>query len=174
MDGATIGIVARFQEADGKKDIVPFFKRNGSTWAAGIELNPRPLFGLDKLATHPKDKAVFIVEGEKSAAALQSIGIAAVSSLGGSQAAKQADWTPLSGYKLVYLLPDADEPGEHYMQDVYRALMALESPPPCKVVVLSGLPVAGDVVDWIQSLISDWNGYTPIDKRLYEPLREEL
>ncbi|MGZ5573930.1 MAG: DUF3987 domain-containing protein [Methylobacter sp.] len=174
MDGAPFGVVARYQDVDGKKEVVPFFKRNGSIWAAGIELKPRPLFGLDKLAAHPKDKAVFIVEGEKSAAALQSIGITAVSSLGGSQAAKQADWTALNGFKLAYLLPDADKPGEHYMQDVYRALMVLESPPQCKVVVLSGLPVAGDVVDWVQSLINDWNGYTPIDENLHEALREEL
>lgn len=174
MDGAPFGAVGRYQDADGKKDVVPFFKRNGATWAAGIELNPRPLFGLNKLAAQPKDKAVFIVEGEKSAAAMQSIGIAAVSSLGGSQAAKQADWTPLNDYKMVYLLPDNDEPGEHYMQDVYRALSALESPPQCKVVVLSGLPVAGDVVDWIQSLISDWDGYAAIDEDLHEALKEEL
>lgn len=173
-DGAPFGVVGRYQDADGKKDIVPFFNRNGATWTAGIELSPRPLFGLDKLAAHPKNKAIFIVEGEKSAAALHSIGIAAVSSLGGSQAAKQTDWTPLNGYKLVYLLPDADEPGEHYMQDVYRALAVLKSPPQCKVVVLSGLPVAGDVVDWVQSLIDDWNGYTPIDESLHEALREEL
>jgi hypothetical protein len=173
-DGAPFGAVGRYQDGDGKKDIVPFFKRKGSIWTAGLELNPRLLFGLDKLAMHPKDKAVFIVEGEKSAAALQSIGITAVSSLGGSQAAKQTDWTPLSSYKLVYLLPDADEPGKHYMQDVYRALSALESPPQCKVVVLSGLPVAGDVVDWIQSLISDWDGYTPIAENLHQALKEEL
>ncbi|MDP1667089.1 MAG: DUF3987 domain-containing protein [Methylobacter sp.] len=173
-DGAPFGVVGRYQDGSGKKEIVPFFKRNGATWAAGITLNPRPLFGLDKLATHPRDKAVFVVEGEKSAAALQSIGITAVSSLGGSQAANQADWTPLNGYKLAYLLPDADEPGEHYMQDVYRALMALDSPPQCKVVVLSGLPVKGDVVDWLQSFINDWDGYAPIAENLHEALREEL
>jgi hypothetical protein len=173
-DGVPVGYVGRYQEADGKKDIVPFFKRKGAAWAAGIELNPRPLFGLDKLAAHPEEKAVFIVEGEKSAAALQSIGIAAVTSLGGSQAAKLADWTPLSGYKLVYLLPDADEPGEHYMKDAYQALMALDSPPQCKVVVLSGLPTAGDVVDWVQSLINGFDGYAPIAENVHKALREEL
>jgi len=88
-DGAPLGVVGRYQDKTGKKDIVPFFKPNGATWAAGIELNPRPLFGLDKLAAHPKNKAVFIVEGEKSAAALQSIGIMAVTSLGGSQSANK-------------------------------------------------------------------------------------
>jgi hypothetical protein len=167
MDGAPLGVVGRYQDGTGKKDIVPHFKRNGSGWVAGIELTPRPLFGLDKLATHPTDKAVFIVEGEKAAAALQSLGISAVSSLGGSRAAKQADWTPLSGYKLVYLLPDADEPGEHYIKDIHAALMALEQPPAVKVLRLPDLPEAGDVVDWLQNHAPDWDGLEPfpaIDK----------
>ncbi len=160
-DGAPFGVVGRYQDRDGKKDIVPFFKRNGSGFVAGIELNPRPLFGLDKLAAQPKDKAVFIVEGEKSAAALHSIGVCAVTSLGGSQAANKADWMPLNGYKLVYLLPDNDEPGTHYMRDVVAALMALESPPAVKVLHLSGLPAAGDVVDWLKNHAPDWDGLEP-------------
>ncbi|MDP2201771.1 MAG: hypothetical protein Q8K07_07115 [Methylicorpusculum sp.] len=110
MDGAPFGVVGRYQNGSEKKDIVPFFKRNGASWAAGIELNPRPLFGLDKLAQQSKDKAVLIVEGEKAAAALHSLGVCAVTSLGGSQSASKADWTPLNGYQHVVLLPDNDEP----------------------------------------------------------------
>lgn len=169
-----IGFVCRYQDGDEKKDIVPYFKHNGTTWTAGIDLSPRPLFGLDKLAAHPKDKAVFIVEGEKSAAALQSMGIAAISSIGGSQAAKQADWTPLNGYKMVYLLPDNDEPGEHYARDVYGALMALVVPPQVKVLRLSGLPDKGDIVDWVHGWIGGWDGYSPIDEIHKKGLREEL
>lgn len=174
MDGAPFGVVGRYQDDSGKKDIVPFFKRNGSGWTAGIELNPRPLYGLDKLANYPKDKAVFIVEGEKAAAALNGIGICAVSSLGGSQAANKADWMPLNGYKQAYLLPDNDEPGEHYAQDVYRALSALELPPAVKVLRLDGLPEGGDIVDWLQGFLTDWDGYTPIDESLHKALKEEL
>jgi hypothetical protein len=66
-DGAPIGVVGRYQNGSDKKDILPFFKRNGSGWAAVIELTPRPLFDLGKLAAHPKDKTVFIAEGEKAA-----------------------------------------------------------------------------------------------------------
>jgi len=95
-DGEPFGVVGRYQDGNGKKEIVPFFKPNGSSFAAGIELNPRPLFGLDKLAAQPKDKAVFFVEGEKSAAALHSIGVCAITSLGGSQSAGKADWMPLN------------------------------------------------------------------------------
>jgi hypothetical protein len=168
--------VARYQAADhtGKKDIVPFFKRKGSDFTPGIDLNPRPLFGLDKLAAQPKDKAVFIVEGEKAAAALQGLGFCVITSLGGSQAASKADWTPLCGFKLVYLLPDQDEPGEHYARDVYRALMALESPPAVKVVRLSGLMPGGDAVDWLQTWLADWDGYAAIDATHHESLKEEF
>ena len=174
-DGAPFGVVARYQDADGKKDIVPFFKRNGATWAAGIELNPRPLYGLNRLATHSKDKAVFVVEGEKAAAALQGMGITAVSSLGGSQAASKADWAALSGCKMVYLLPDNDKPGEHYARDVYAALMALELPPQVKVLRLSGLPDKGDIVDWIKSWGGyAWDEYEPIPEAMHQSLKEAL
>jgi hypothetical protein len=161
MDGAALGHVGRYEDEDGKKEIIPYFKLNGSGWKPGIELIPRPLFGLERLAAHPKDgKAIFIVEGEKAAAALHSLGITAVSSLGGSQAASKADWTPLNGIKTAFLVPDNDPPGEHYIKDVYQCLMALEQPPKVKVLRLDGLSEAGDIVDWLQNLSPDWNGYS--------------
>ena len=103
------------------------------------------------------------------------MGIAAVSSLGGSQAAKQADWKPLKGYKMVYLLPDNDEPGEHYARDVYGALMVLELPPQVKVLRLSGLPDKGDIVDWIKSWGGyAWDGYEPIPAAMHQSLKAAL
>jgi len=173
-DGAPFGVVGRYQDGSGKKEIVPFFKRNGSGFAAGIELNPRQLFGLDKLSEQPNDKAVFIVEGEKSAAALHSIGVCAITSLGGSQSASKADWMPLNGYKTVYLLPDNDEPGTHYMHDVYTALSALELPPAVKVLNLPDLPPAGDVVDWLQNHSPDWDGLQPFPTDSKAWARSEL
>jgi len=156
QNGDLLGAVARYQNAEGKKEIVPFFKSNGGdVFLSGIDLNPRPLFGLYRLANHEKNKAVFIVEGEKCAAALQSLGLCAVTSLGGSNAAKQTDWTPLNGFKSVFLLPDNDEAGEHYAQDVYRALTTLTSPPEVKILRLAGLPEAGDIVDWLQVQIME-------------------
>jgi hypothetical protein len=173
-DGAPFGVVGRYQNGTDKKDIVPYFNKNGSGFTAGVSLNPRPLFGVEKLATHAKDKAFFVVEGEKSAAALQQLGICAVTSLGGSNAADKADWTPINGYKMAYLLPDNDDPGEHYAQEVCKALMALESPPSIKVLHLAGLPLGGDIVDWIQAFIAGWDGYAPLPENSIEALKEEL
>lgn len=174
MDGTPFGAVGRYQKGNGKKDVVPFFKPNGTGWTMGIDINPRPLYGLDKLAGHPQDKAIFIVEGEKAAAAIHSLGVVAITSIGGSQAANRADWTPLSGYKTVYLLPDNDDPGEKYAQDVLRALTALQSPPTVKVLRLDTLPTGGDIVDWLQGWIGNWDGYQPIPENLHKDLKEKL
>ncbi|KJV05170.1 YfjI family protein [Methylocucumis oryzae] len=173
-DGSVFGHVGRYQNGDGKKDIVPFFKSNGSGFHAGIDAETRPLFGLERLANHPIDKAVFIVEGEKSAAALHGLGIVAVTSLGGAQAANKADWTPLNGFKLAYLLPDNDEPGKHYARDVYAALSALAAPPAVKVLRLPDLPDGGDVVDWLQGFEPDWDGYLPFPESSTSWAKSEL
>ena len=173
-DGVPLGVVGRYEDKTGKKETVPFFKRNGESWTPGIDLTPRPLFGLDKLAAHLKDKAVFIVEGEKCAAALQSIGLTAVASIGGSMAAKKADWTPLDGYKLVYLLPDNDPSGEKYAGDVCEILALLDQPPEVKTVRLPGIGSGGDVIDWLQGWLDNWDGYAPIADELHENLKAKL
>ncbi|WP_415878780.1 DUF3987 domain-containing protein [Methylomonas sp. TEB] len=172
--GEALGVVGRYQVEGSKKDVVPFFRRRGADWTPGIDANPRPLFGLDRLAAHDKAKAVFIVEGEPCATALQSIGLCAVTSLGGSQAAKKADWTPLNGFGAVYILPDNDEPGERYAADVAECLAALPQPPKIKTVRLPNLDKGSDVVDWLEGWVSGWDRFAPIDSGLHEALQAKL
>jgi len=170
--GEPLGYVARFDD-DIKKEIVPYFKQiNGHGWQHGSATEPRPLFGLDVLNQAEHKRAVFIVEGEKAAAALQSLGLVAITSQGGSNAAHKADWKPLNGRELVYLLPDNDEPGEGYIKAVTTILISLDSPPALSIVRLPNLPPAGDIVDWITSKIDevllDWDGYEPIPKSVID------
>ena len=164
--GEPLGCVARF-DADGKKEVVPYFKRmNGHGWQSGSAAEPRPLFGLDVLAQADIARAVFVVEGEKSAAALQSLGLVAITSQGGSNAAAKAEWKPLEGRQHVYILPDHDEPGEGYIKAVTAILSGLDKPPAVSVVRLPDLPQGGDVVDWIAARIDDafleWDGFQPV------------
>ena len=164
--GDPLGYVARF-DAGGKKEVVPYFKRvNGHGWQSGSADDPRPLFGLDVLAQADIARAVFVVEGEKAAAALQSLGLVAITSQGGSNAADKADWKPLAGRERVYLLPDNDEPGESYAKAVAAILAGLENPPAVSVVRLPNLPPSGDVADWIFSYINDafldWDSFQPV------------
>ena len=71
-------------------------------------------------------------------------------------------------------MPDKDNAGEDYMRDVYGALIVLPEPPSIKVLRLEGLPDKGDIVDWVKSFISEWDGYTPIAENLHTPLKQEL
>lgn len=165
MQGEIIGHVARFDDGE-KKDVVPFFKRNGQGFDMGAAAEPRPLFGLDVLAKADPARAVFIVEGEKAAAALHSLGLIALSSQGGSNAATKADWNPLQGHKNVLLMPDNDESGEAYVKAVAGILSRFENPPALSVVRLPNLPEAGDVVDWISARLNDalldWDEFEPV------------
>ena len=52
-------------------------------------------------------------------------------------------------------------------------LSALETPPVIKIVRLQGLPPGGDIVDWLQSRQSNWDGYAPLND-VTGSLREEL
>jgi len=170
--GEPIGYVARFDDGK-KKEIVPYFKRiNGHDWQSGSATEPRALFGLDVLNQADLKRGVFIVEGEKAAAALRSLGLMAITSQGGSNAAHKTDWKPLNERERVYLLPDNDEAGESYIKAVTAILMSLDKPPALSVVRLPNLPLAGDIVDWITSKIDkvlmDWDGYEPIPKSVID------
>ena len=164
--GEIIGHVARF-DGGGKKDVVPYFKRNGDAFDVGAATEPRPLFGLEVLAQADRNRAVFVVEGEKKAAALHSMGLVAVTSQGGSNAAAKADWKPLEGRGHIFILPDSDEAGEGYAKFVSAILASFTKPPTVQLVRLPNLSDAGDVVDWIAAQLKDalldWDGFVPVN-----------
>mgnify|MGYP000868687323 FL=1 len=169
--GEPIGIVARF-DGHQRKQVVPFFRpRNGHAFKAGGPTAP-VLFGLDTLQGNAAP--AFVTEGEKKAAALHSLGLAAVSAQGGANKAAGGDWVALAGVPQVYMLPDNDRPGEGYARDVARALARLEPALAVKVARLPDLPEKGDVVDWLQARVPGWNGFDPIPEDRRGELRADL
>ena len=169
--GAPQGVVARFDGPKGEKQVIPYFKpHNGHAFKAGGPACP-VLFGRNTLAP---GKTAFVVEGEKAAAALHSLGLAAVSAQGGANKAAGGAWDALAGVPTIYLLPDNDRPGEGYARDVARALARLELAPMVKVARLPGLPEKGDVVDWLQARVPGWNGFDPIPEDRRGELRTDL
>ncbi len=121
--GELLGHVARV-ETDGGKEVIPqTFCRlpDGSTaWKWLSFPKPRPLYGLDRLATAPAANVV-IVEGEKAADAGQRLladsGVIVISWPGGGNAAKHVEWSALAGRKIV-AWPDADGPGLDAMEGI--------------------------------------------------------
>ncbi|HOF62211.1 MAG TPA: DUF3987 domain-containing protein [Candidatus Latescibacteria bacterium] len=173
-DGNIVGYVARYGDADGKV-VIPYFKRTGNRWAPGTLGTPTPPFGLPSLKRASLPRVVFVVEGEKCAAALHSLGFACVTSQGGCEAAHKSDWTPLGPFGNVCILPDNDAPGKHYCDEVVMELRQLPGNREITVCQLPGLPERGDVVDWFATrLTKPWDGYTPVPREPGDGLDDEF
>lgn len=115
-------------------------------WAATAPPKPWPLYNQKRLAAADR---IVVVEGERCVHALHNLGIVATTSPGGANNAANADWSPLSG-KRVVLWPDHDDAGRKYADAVAAALEAF---PGCKVQRIDpanlGVLTKGDAVDFI-------------------------
>lgn len=147
-DGRRLGYIYRFVTSDDGKEIVPLTwckHRDKEKWEwRWISFpDPRPLYGLDRLAAKP-EAMVFVSEGEKCAdvghEALDEY--ASVSWPGGGNAVKKADWSPLAGRQLL-IWADADaqhekltkEEGEAGVDPLSKPLLPLEKQPGWKTAL---------------------------------------
>lgn len=143
-DGVAVGVVVRWNLPGGRKTIIPVSRRPDG-WVIGGMPVPRPLYRLPEVIAAAR---VFVCEGEKACEAGRSLGLTCTSSAHGSQSAGKSDWTPLAG-KEVVILPDNDAAGEAYAEDVISILSNLRPTPTIKVVRLPGLPLGGDLADFV-------------------------
>ncbi len=83
-------------------------------------------------------ETVFVVEGEKDVATLESLNLVATCNPGGS-----GKWLPSYNVhfkeKRVIILPDNDEPGRSHALDVAQHLYGVAAT--IKVIELPGLPI---------------------------------
>ncbi|MCC3862641.1 AAA family ATPase [Pseudemcibacter aquimaris] len=138
-DGQLLACVYRYDTEAGK-EFRPWDVQSRKMKAPDI----RPLYNLPEIV---KSGRVILVEGEKCADALGSIGIAATTAMFGAKAPlDKTDWSPLKG-KQVIIWPDHDEAGRVYAQ---KLLAALPSFGVASVTVLSipaGKPEKWDAAD---------------------------
>ena len=144
-DGTLVGRVVRVDK-DGSKAIRPLALKDGR-WHRTAMPVPRPLYGLRALS--PNDQqTVFVFEGEKCADEARRIGLQATTSAGGSNAAKQTDWSPLAGRDVI-IVPDNDDAGEGYFQAVSDALAMLTPKVNVRVLRIPNADAGHDIADWI-------------------------
>lgn len=113
-EGRVIGAVCRFKTSTGGKEDLPVcYARNEqagkSDWRWLSFGEPRPLYGLDRLAKL-RTAPVLIVEGEKCADAAHALlgdSYVCMTWPGGCKAVHKADWSPMAG-RTVYFWPDQD------------------------------------------------------------------
>lgn len=127
--GAVLGYVYRFRTSNGGKETLPLSwcrhrETGAEEWHWLSFREPRPLYGLDRLAAKP-DAVALVVEGEKcaDAAAAELPELAVVSWPGGGKAVKKADFSPLFGRKVI-VWPDADAKREPLTKAEKDALAA--------------------------------------------------
>lgn len=101
------------------------------------------LYRLPELASRPDDP-VFVVEGEKDADRLLSLGLLATTNPMGAGKWREGYAKWLDG-RTVYVIPDNDKAGEDHAQDITASI------PRAKIVRLPGLPRKGDVSDWLDA-----------------------
>jgi len=119
MSGDILGYVCRFETNEGKEIRPLTLWTNGWQWK-GFE-KPRPLFGLENLK--PLSDIV-IVEGEKSAEALQNVvpeNTCVLTWPGGSNGHQHAKWGLLKARNII-IWPDADEPGFKAANEIKKIL----------------------------------------------------
>lgn len=111
---------------------------------------PWPLYNLTNVT---QAETVVICEGEKCTDALTRYGFVATTSPGGSKNAKNADWSPLAGKKII-LWPDCDAAGRSYAADVESILESLNPVPRISVLdpVQLDLAESEDVADFVSQL----------------------
>lgn len=158
-DGKPIGVVARYESADGRKAVRPFThgrrqwtdrggnERDATGWHARAMPEPRPIFNLTELRWR-KDADVILVEGEKTACAARLLfpDLVAITSVGGSQAASKTDWRPLRGRRIT-IWPDHDAAGRAYALAVVDHARAAGAATVAVVTVPEDWPEGWDLAD---------------------------
>lgn len=136
--------VARFNNADGSKDVMPIRMVDGKPkWKGYTGTEKRPLYNLGKLHSCP-GRPVLVVEGEKTADAAAKLFPEWVVTtwMGGTANVRKADWTILIERRTqVVLWADADEPGRKAM--AYLAQLI----PNANRVATTDLPDKWDLAD---------------------------
>jgi len=153
--GNEVGIVVRWNttSTNGKpaKIVRPFSLIDGA-WVNKAMPAPRPLWHLPELLALPSGAWIYVCEGEKAAEAARAIGVVATTSAGGSKAAAHTDWSPVRE-KVVVVLPDNDEPGEAYADEVVELCQKAGAEMVCVLRLWEhwpAQPLAGDIVDVLE------------------------
>lgn len=93
-------------------------------------------------------KPVYVVEGEKDADRLASLGLIATCNAGGAGKWKPCHSEHFKG-RVVVCIPDNDKAGREHVQKVVKSLKGIAAH--IRILELPGLPEKGDVSDWLDA-----------------------
>lgn len=141
-DGKLLACVYRYDTPEGKE-----YRPWNLATRSNTMPNPRPLYHLPEIA---QADIVVLVEGEKCADALQQLGYATTTAMGGASAPlDKTDWSPLIG-KTIIVWPDNDEAGKRYADALIPKLQAIGVRAIHRVAIPAGKPAKWDAADAVE------------------------
>ncbi|WP_417841574.1 hypothetical protein [Terasakiella sp.] len=156
--GELVCLIHRFDLGNGDKEVIPAtYCYNGRTgkhqWRWKAPLEPRPIYNAHLLIQYPK-APVILCEGEKAADACQRLlpDHIAVTTMGGSNAGKKANWGTLAKRNVI-IWPDADTPGMEYAKFAAKALKLVSA----QVSVISPPETVSEGWDAADAENEDWD-----------------
>ena len=120
---------------------------DGERWSWSVKDVRVVPYRLPELAAAP-DAVVYLVEGEKDADRLASLGLVATCNAGGAGKWRKEHSEFLRGRHVV-VLPDNDDAGREHARKAVKALRGIATD--VRVVELPDLPEKGDVSDWLDA-----------------------
>jgi hypothetical protein len=146
----TGAIVSRVRRTPDKRFIQLGPDGNGGFHAAkgcmsGVRRVP---YRLPEMLAADPNRAVFVVEGEKDADRLASLGLVATCNAEGAGKFRDEHAPHFAGRKVV-IIPDNDDAGEKHAADVAVKLKGIAKV--LTILRLPGLPPKGDVSDWLDA-----------------------
>ncbi len=119
-----------------------------SEWLWNLKGVQRVLYMLPELVTAPRDAWIFVVEGEKDAGRLASLGLVATTCSGGAGKWRREYNRHLKN-RAVVVIPDNDDSGRAHAGQIAQSLSGTAEF--VKALELPGLKEKGDVSDWIEA-----------------------
>ena len=122
----------------------------GSSWTSGMAgADPIPYRLPEVLRAVASGAPVFVVEGEKCADALASLGLVATTAPFGAGKWQETWASYFEGAVSIFVLPDNDPQGAEHADDVAEKLSGVAEE--LLIVELPDLPHGGDVADWLEA-----------------------
>lgn len=138
-DGEVLFQVVRYEGAGLDKAFLQRQPDGRGGWFSG---RPEPIiYRWPEIAARPSEP-IYVVEGEKDVDTLAAAGLLATTAPNGSW---PVDLSPLRG-RTCFVIPDNDTAGEEKAQKIVCLLQGIAT---VRRVDLPGLPLKGDVTDWL-------------------------
>lgn len=118
-------------------------------WRSGTAGLTAGLYRIDEILAARTDE-IWVVEGEKDADRLWSLGLPATTTPNGAASAWKDAWSDALEGVSVFVCGDNDPPGQAYIKNVLEALSKRQSGTVCGID-LPDLPDKGDVSDWLDA-----------------------